>query len=310
MRLIRGFTDPAAYHGGFVTIGNFDGVHRGHQSMIAALVGHARRDNVPAVVLTLDPHPIELLRPEQAPPNLSTLQQKADLLQNCGVDCTIAYPTDLEFLQRSPEQFFQQTILGELQARGLVEGQNFCFGHNREGDIATLQALCDGADLLLDVIAPVKAGKKAISSSVIRARVAEGDVKQAAVLLGHRYLVQGTVSRGAQRGRTIGFPTANLEHVATLLPPEGVYAGYGRIEDRFYPAAVHIGANPTFDDQRFKLEAHLIGFEGNLYDQKLDVEFIERIRDVHRFDDVDALRQQLQEDVEKVLAMVQAEPAR
>ncbi|HID22703.1 MAG TPA: bifunctional riboflavin kinase/FAD synthetase, partial [Planctomycetaceae bacterium] len=158
MKLLHGFEAPELYRGGFVSIGNYDGVHRGHQAMVAKLVERARAARVPAVVFTFSPHPIKLLRPNEAPPSLSTLSRKAELLATCGIDCLIAYPTDRELLRLAPEEFFDQIIRNELQASGLVEGPNFFFGHNRAGNVQTLRRLCESAGIELEVVPPLKVG--------------------------------------------------------------------------------------------------------------------------------------------------------
>lgn len=303
MNLLRGFEDPAAYRGGFVSIGNFDGVHRGHQSMIAALVRNSRSMGVPAVVFTFEPHPIRILRPERTPPSLSTLERKSELLMRHGVDCVIAYPTDRALLSLTPQEFFQQIIVDELQAQGLVEGPNFCFGRDRAGDISTLQDLCDKAGMVLEIVEPMKLGDTLVSSSAIRSLIAGGEMARAVELLGHPYRVCGTVARGAVRGRSIGFPTANLEDVETLLPCDGVYAGASYFADELYPAAIHLGPNPTFEEDRRKLEVHLVGYDGELYGQRLDVDIFERLRDTRRFEGPDELRRQLQRDVKAVRAV-------
>jgi riboflavin kinase/FMN adenylyltransferase len=300
MKLLHGFTEPASYRGGFVSIGNFDGVHRGHQRMLAMLVAHARRDGAPAVVFTFDPHPIKLLRPGHAPPSLSTLERKAELLERCGVDCVIAYPTNQRLLDLKPAEFFEQIIRGELDARGLVEGPNFFFGHDRTGDIRTLEQFCRVAGLILDIAAPVQIGDQLVSSSAVRAAISRGDIATAVEMLGHPYQIHGRVTSGAGRGATLGYPTANLTDVETLLPPEGVYAGVGRIAGREYPAAINIGANPTFGDAASKLEVHLVGFTGDLYGADLKVDFLDRLRDTRPFAGADELREQLRRDITRV----------
>jgi riboflavin kinase/FMN adenylyltransferase len=300
MKLLHGFTEPGDYRGGFVSIGNFDGVHRGHQRMLAMLVAHARRDAVPAVVFTFDPHPIKLLRPGHAPPSLSTLERKVELLQRCGVDCVIAYPTDQRLLDLKPAEFFEQIIRGELDARGLVEGPNFFFGHDRTGDIRTLEQFCRAAGLMLDIAAPVQIGDQLVSSSAVRAAISRGDIAAAVEMLGNPYQIHGRVMRGAGRGATLGYPTANLTDVETLLPPGGVYAGVGRIAGREYPAAINIGANPTFGERASKLEVHLVDFTGDLYGADVKVDFLDRLRDTRTFSGADELREQLRRDVARV----------
>lgn len=306
MKFLRGFDDPPAYRGGFVAIGNFDGVHRGHQTMMVRLVANARSAGVPAVAFTFDPHPITLLRAGQAPPSLTTLERKLELLEQCGADCVIAYRTDKALLHLTPRDFFDQVVIGELAARGLVEGPNFCFGHNRAGTIETLREFCDDAGLLLEVVPPVKVGDHLVSSSTVRGLIAAGRVARARELLGYPYLIEGIVARGAERGRTIGFPTANLERVPTVLPSEGVYAGRARQGARWFAAGINVGPNPTFGDQRPKLEVHLADFTGDLYGQTLRVEFLDRLRDTTRFSGVDELKTQLRKDMDAARALANA----
>ncbi len=301
---LRGFTQPEAYRGGIVAIGNFDGVHRGHQAMIAQLCRRAREYATSSVVLTFDPHPISLLRPEHTPPPLSTLERKQELLERCGVACTIAYPTDHALLQLTPEDFFRRIVIGELAACGMVEGPNFYFGKDRAGNVETLGNFCRDSGIFLDVLAPIETPAGMISSSAIRGLLKAGRVRDAIELLGHPYQVSGLVASGAQRGRALGFPTANLEDVQTLLPAEGVYAGVAFVEDRAYAAAIHLGPNPTFADDARKLEVHLIDFAGDLYGSRLKVEFLSELRAVVRFDSTEALRRQLIEDISRVKLLV------
>ncbi|MBT4865690.1 MAG: bifunctional riboflavin kinase/FAD synthetase [Planctomycetaceae bacterium] len=310
MELQRGFDNPAAYRGGYVSIGNFDGVHRGHQSIVSVLVAQARQAGVTAVVLTFDPHPIHLLRPQHAPPSLSTIDRKAELLQGCGVDCVIAYPTDEALLDLTPEQFFERIIRSELNVLGLVEGPNFFFGRDRAGDIETLHSLCDGAGLSLDVVPALQFGDRMVSSSAIRSDIAAGRVSHAVDLLGHPYRLQGNVVKGAERGSVLGFPTANLEQIETLLPADGVYAGMAQVSGTSLAAAVNIGHNPTFDEAMRKVEVHLIDFNGDLYGERLEVDLFERVRDIVQFDSVEALKQQLLNDVEQVRAVAKRQGGR
>ena len=302
MKLIHGFDDPEAYRGGYVAIGNFDGVHRAHQQMVSTLVDLARNDGVPAVVLTFSPHPMQLLNPDKAPPSLSTLKRKTGLLGACGVDCVIAYPTDRTLLNLTPGEFFERIIQRELEARGLVEGPNFCFGRNRSGTVETLQSLCSAGGLHLRIVPAVTIGEQLVSSSAVRELISRGDIMDAVELLGHPYRIQGRVVKGASRGASIGFPTANLDEVKTLLPADGVYAGVVHWAGRKYAAAVNLGPNPTFGDATRKLEVHLLDFTGDLYGKDLEVDFLVRIRDTKTFEDADALRVQLVHDVEQVRA--------
>ncbi|MFN0199156.1 MAG: bifunctional riboflavin kinase/FAD synthetase [Planctomycetaceae bacterium] len=301
MSAFERFGSPETFQGGMVSIGNFDGVHRGHQSMIEVLVAEAHAQGVPAVVLTFHPHPLKLLRPEDAPPQLCTLEHKSDLLARLGVDAILPYPTDWNLLQLTPEEFFENIVCRQLQARGLVEGPNFCFGRHRAGDIAKLRELCDGAGKSLHVISPVEIDGKLISSSRIRSLLEEGDFTEAMSLLGHPYRLTGRVTRGEERGRLLGFPTANLADIQTLLPADGVYAGEVRLEnDDRHEAAIHIGPNPTFHQAERKVEVHILDFTGDLYDRTLHVDLCARIRETQKFSSVEELLSQLHRDLSRV----------
>jgi riboflavin kinase/FMN adenylyltransferase len=306
MHIQRGFQHPDQYRGGWVTIGNFDGVHRGHQSMLATLAVRATAAHTPAVVLTFDPHPIALLRPHQTPPALSLLDHKLALFEKHGIDTVVVYPTDHALLQLTPDEFFRDIILDQLNASGLVEGPNFFFGHNRAGNVQTLRTLCDAAGRSLEVVPAVIVNGRMISSSEVRSRIASGEIAEAVEMLDHPYRVRGIIAQGAARGRTIGFPTANLEEIMTLLPPDGVYAGVCTVAEQTYPTAINLGPNPTFGEAARKFEAHLLGFSGDLYGQTLDVDLLARVRDVVRFASSDALKQQLNRDLEAVRALANA----
>lgn len=300
MKLLRAFDDDAGYRGGVLSIGNFDGVHYGHQQMFATLTRLARERNVPSVVLTFEPHPIEILRPQEAPPRLTTTEQKAELISDCGVDIIIVYQTDLRLLNLAADDFFRTVVMGEIAACGLVEGPNFFFGRNRSGNIKILELLCQREQLTLDVVPPVFVGAQMVSSSAVREAVLTGDVDQAHDLLGHPYTVRGLVVKGSVRGRMLGFPTANVTHIATVLPRDGVYAGLVHHNGQRWPTAINLGPNPTFGERRRKFEAHLIGFSGDLYDQSLDIELLKRLRDTRTFNNVEELKAQLQDDIRTV----------
>lgn len=283
-----------------MTIGNFDGVHRGHQSMVEKLVGQAHDAGVSAVVLTFNPHPIRLLRPDKAPPSLSTIRRKAELLGHHGVDYVIAYPTNRDLLDLTPREFFDQIVLGKLDARGLIEGPNFFFGRDRAGDTSTLRQYCDASGLRLTIVEPIRNGDELVSSSVIRKLISDGAIEEAVRLLGHSYRMEGIVARGAERGRTLGFPTANLSRIETLLPLDGVYSGRCVVDGQSLAAAINIGPNPTFAEDRRKVEVHLLDFDGALYGSMLSVDLLARIRKTKAFDSVDQLRKQIQKDVELI----------
>lgn len=301
MDLQIGFQRPDAYRGGVVSIGNFDGVHRGHQIMARTVAMRARELGVPAVIMTFDPHPTVLLAPDRIPPQLTTIRQRARSLDECGIDCVIAYPTDRNLLELEPEEFFQLIIRDELQALGIIEGPNFHFGHRRAGSIETLRSLCSAHNTRLQVLDPVadETGWM-VSSTDVRKAIDGGRMREAEDLLGRPYSVMGVVGHGAQRGRQLGFPTANLENIVTMLPPDGVYAGTVELEEGRRVAATHIGPNVTFGELAKKVEVHLLDFSGDLYGRELEVTLVERVRGTQKFDGVEALRRQMEADIGRV----------
>jgi len=292
--------------GGLVSIGNFDGVHRGHRRMLATLQARGSELGVPTLAVTFDPHPTELLRPGQAPPQLTTLATRLDRIAQLGVSDTLVLRPAAPLLQMSPREFFDEVLCRGLAARGVVEGENFRFGRGRAGGVAELAGWCAAAGLECHVVSPVLSGGWQVSSSAIRQAIAAGEVTRAAELLGQPHVAQGVVERGAARGRQLGFPTLNLGAVRTLLPAEGVYAGRGRTPAGDFPAAINLGPNPTFGESARKFEAHLVGFSGDLYDQSVTIEFLTRLRATRPFASKDELVAQLGRDVADCVAAVAA----
>ena len=291
---------PDGFSAGAVTIGNFDGVHRGHTRILQQLNRRAAELQGPSVVFTFEPHPVRLLRPDAAPSPLTWVDRKANLLSKQDVDVLIAYPTSLEFLALSPHEYFHQIICDQL--RGAVyrgRPRTFFFGRDRQGNVALLRELCEQQGIALDVVDPLKSGEEFVSSSRVRKAIASGDVDTANQMLTEPYRIRGMVTHGAGRGATIGFATANVSAIDTLLPGLGVYAGVAYHGDESYSAAVNVGPNPTFGEDRVKVEAHLIEFNGSLYGEALEVDFVHRLRDIQSFDSPQELRDQLSQDVAK-----------
>ena len=288
---------PIDLQGGAVSIGNFDGVHRGHARIIAHLQTLASEVVAPVVVFTFEPHPVRLLRPDQAPPPLTWTKRKAQLLRQLGVDALVVYPTDEQVLRLSPGEFFQRVVCDRLRAKAMAEGPNFFFGHNRAGTIETLGELCLSQNIPLTVVQPLRDGGDYISSSRIRKAIQAGDVAVAREMLTEPYRIRGMVTHGAARGSKIGFPTANLDAIDTLVPAVGVYAGQAHRGDQSFAAAINVGPNPTFGEDERKVEVHILDFAENLYGEPLEVSFLERLRDTKPFDGIDALKRQLQADV-------------
>jgi riboflavin kinase/FMN adenylyltransferase len=288
---------PEAARRGAVAIGNFDGVHRGHLRIVERLLGRARELSGPAVVFTFDPHPVRILRPDECPPPLTWTERKAQLLAQHGVDKIVAYPTNEALLRLSPREFFEKIVRQALGARAMVEGPNFFFGHNREGNVDVLAELTAAAGISLDVVEPVVVDGTIVSSSRVRGLIADGEVARAAQMLSAPYRIRGMVTHGAGRGAKLGFPTANLEAVDTLLPKVGVYAGRAWLGGDGYAAAINLGPSPTFGDDVIKVEVHLIDQHEALYGQPLEVEFLERLREIVAYKDLTQLADQLHQDV-------------
>ncbi len=298
MHIIRQLKDfPIEARGGAVAIGNFDGVHRGHVAIVRRLLERAKAVRGPAIVFTFDPHPVRLLRPDQCPAPLTWTERKAQLLKAAGVDWILAYPTDEALLHLSAADFFEKIVRGTLASKAMVEGQNFYFGHNREGTIGRLQELTAAADISLDIVPPVEVDGAIVSSSRVRQLIAAGDLAAANRLLSQPYRIRGIVTHGAGRGAKIGFPTANLAGIDTLLPAVGVYAGRAWVSGEGWPAAINLGTSPTFGDESIRVEIHLIGQQESLYGQPMEVDFLARLRDIRPFPSVDALVEQLDADV-------------
>jgi riboflavin kinase/FMN adenylyltransferase len=295
---------PDACRGGVLTLGNFDGVHRGHQALVAEAARQARTLGRPAVAVTFDPHPLLLLRPAAFQPLLTTIEYRADLLHVAGADHVLILETTPALLQLSARAFFERLIQDALAARALVEGYNFAFGKGREGTPEVLQSLCAEAGLPLTLVPPQEVLGKPVSSSRVRAEILAGRLDIVFALLGRPHRLAGTVVAGQRRGQKLGFPTANLDQVATLIPGNGVYAVRATHQGRAWPGAANVGPNPTFGEDARKIEVHLIGFTGDLYGQEVTVDFVEKIRDTRPFATVQELVAQVRADIERAKAIL------
>lgn len=295
---ILDFHVPESACKGCIAIGNFDGVHRGHASMLQQLRSLGREISGPAVAITFDPHPIAVLRPEFTPPVLTTIEDRKRLLRQAGADEVVVLPVTSGLLEMTAEQFFRDVIVGKLKARGVVEGPNFHFGKDRRGDVDRLQELCRSQGIQCHIAKSFDDAGSMISSSRIRELICARAMAAAVELLGHPYRISGTVRHGAGRGRTIGFPTANLAEIQTLLPAHGVYAGTTEIDGHRYPVAISVGPNPTFGEHREKVECHIDGYTGNLYNQKLPIDLLKEVRALQSFGSVNELISQINSDIE------------
>lgn len=304
MQRWRGLEDiPEGWGRSVVTIGSYDGVHRGHQLIIGRTVARARELGVPAVAVTFDPHPSEVVRPGSHPPLLAPHPRRAELMAELGVDAVLVLPFTAEFSQLSPADFVVKVLVDKLHARGVVEGPNFRFGHRATGDVTFLAELGETYDyevLVVDLYERGTAGGgEPFSSTLIRRLVADGDVGGAAEVLGRPHRVEGVVVRGAQRGRELGYPTANVETVPhTAVPADGVYAGWLIADGERMPAAISVGTNPQFNGTERTVEAYAIDrVDLDLYGMHVAVEFLKYIRGQEKFDTLDAFLERMAQDV-------------
>jgi riboflavin kinase/FMN adenylyltransferase len=303
---------PEDWGSSVVTIGVFDGVHRGHQRIVSGAAETGAELGMPAVVITFDPHPAEVIRPGSHPPLLCTTRRRAQLLAARGVDVVCVLPFTYEFSQLGPDEFVRAVLVDRLHARRVVVGENFRFGHRAAGDVALLAELGEKYDFGAEGVSLLTDGGVTISSSGIRARLADGDVAGATRDLGRPHRVEGVVVRGQQRGRALGFPTANLEAPPrTVVPADGVYAGWlarldaGGHEEERWPAAISVGTNPTFGGREQTVEAYALDRDDlDLYGVHVAVDFVARLRGMVRYESAAALAEQMRRDVDEARAPI------
>ncbi|MFC0529633.1 bifunctional riboflavin kinase/FAD synthetase [Phytohabitans kaempferiae] len=296
---------PSGFGRSVVTIGVFDGVHRGHQATIGQAVKRARDAGLHAVVVTFDPHPSEVVRPGTHPAVLTEPRRKAELIAELGVDALCVVPFTLEFSRLSPEAFVHDVLVEHLHAAAVVVGGNFRFGHKAAGDGALLRELGERFGFGVEDSELVASSGTVFSSTYIRACVAAGDVSAAAEALGRPHRVEGAIVRGDQRGRQLGFPTANfLTGTHTAVPADGVYAGWVIRGGERLPAAASVGTNPTFAGEDRRVEAHILDFDGDLYGERLGLEFVANLRGQVKYDGVEPLIAQIKEDVAQTRALL------
>jgi riboflavin kinase/FMN adenylyltransferase len=299
-RLQGGAAVPAQLRGGIVALGNFDGFHRGHQAVVGRAVSRARLDGRPALVATFDPHPMRYFRPESPWFRLTSLEQRERLMLAAGVDAMLVFQFDAEFAAITATDFVADWLARRIGATGVVTGEDFTFGKGRGGDIAALKLVGHANRLSVDTVAPVMEGDRPVSSTWIREALRSGDCETGRRLLTRPFTIEGVVEQGDRRGRTLGYPTANISLGNYLRPRFGVYAVRGRLPDgRTLDGVANLGVRPMFEPPRELLEPHFFGFDGALYGQRLEVELLSFIRDEQVFDDPAALTAQMDRDADE-----------
>ena len=280
-----------------VTVGVFDGLHIGHQAVIQQVLTQAKKFRLASFVLTFDPPPLAFLAPERCPPALTTLPKKIEILEQLGVDAVVFARFDAYLQQMSPDTFVQQILLQRLRARQVIVGYDWQFGKGRSGNADALKQLGDRHQFGVMIVGPVQLLGTPVHSTRVREAIAGGHLNLVSELLGRRYSIIGEIVQGEGRGRQIGFPTANIDAGNQMLPPNGVYAIQLRLEGRMFNGVLNMGIRPTFDGEKFQIETHLFNFEQMIYGKKMEIFFIEKIRDEQKFPTPQILIDQIKRDI-------------
>ncbi len=299
MDVIRGHQHAPAWEGSAIAIGNFDGVHAGHRALVARATQLAAAHGAVSVVLTFEPHPSVVLSPQSAPPRLTSLERRLELLDEAGIDAVVVEPFTRELAGLAPAAFVDNVLLSALRARAIIVGYDFSYGAGRAGTTDALRAHAGRAGVELDVVAPVEVAGEVSSSTKIRSLLRAGDLAHAERLLGRPWDVDGTVIHGAKRGRAIGIPTANIAPASDLVIAPGIYAVTLSVEGGPpLPAVASLGRNPTFVEQGgLVLEVHVLDWDGDLYGKRVRTTFVARLRDEAKYDSIDALLAQIHQDI-------------
>ena len=305
MQIIRDPDRLRTYPAPVVAIGNFDGVHAGHQAILQTAIAEAQALGGSAFALTFDPLPARVLAPERAPKLILTPEDKLELLRNSGLDGVLVLDFTLELSRLTPRDFVRRYLIGRIGVRKVVVGHSVSFGHQRAGNAEVMTALGRELGFAVSVVGPVEVAGIESSSTRVREVIGEGDLVTAAKLLGRRHFLRGPVVHGRERGRTIGFPTANIQSRTELLPPDGVYATRIILPDgNAHGSITNIGMRPTFAEPARTIEAHIFDFNRDIYDQEVKLELIERIRPEKKFESAQALATQIASDVSRARSIV------
>lgn len=297
-------TPAELFQESIVTVGVFDGLHIGHQAVIHHLLTQSEKFNLASVVLTFDPPPLAFLAPEKCPPALTTLPKKIEILERLGVDAVIFARFDSYLQQMSPDTFVQQVLLQRLHARRVIIGYDWQFGKGRSGNAAALKQLGKQYQFGVMIVGPIQLHGVPVHSTRVREAIASSNLDIVSELLGRQYSITGEIVRGEGRGRQIGFPTANIDAGNQMLPPSGVYAIQAKLEGCMFDGVTNMGTRPTFDGEKFQIETHLFDFEKIVYGKKIEIFFIEKIRDERKFSNPETLIDQIKQDVVQAKAIL------
>ncbi|GKT10091.1 bifunctional riboflavin kinase/FAD synthetase [Desulforhabdus sp. TSK] len=292
-----------------ITIGNFDGVHYGHQILFQQVKDWAHEIQGQSVVMTFNPHPLEVLFPGKGPACITPHEQKLELIAAYGIDVTIVIPFDKDFAKISAHDFVTRLLVEKIGVKAVVVGYDYRFGRNRQGDIDFLQKMGEQYGFEVRTLSGIRMAKTVVSSTAIRQLIKDGNIREVNRLLGHPYEISGTVVTGRQRGgHLLGFPTANIKMSCQAPPRPGVYVAQAIVDGTTYGGAVNLGYNPTFGDTPFTLEVHILDFNEDIYGKTVTVRFFDRLRDEMRFSGIDELREQISRDVLKTREMLKHFP--
>jgi riboflavin kinase/FMN adenylyltransferase len=306
MRIVRGLKNfNERLPSPVLTLGNFDGVHLGHQAIFKKVIERAREINGTSVVFTFEPHPLKVLAPERSPMMLNTFHGKMKLFAAAGIDIVICANFTRTFAEQHPEDFARDVLHTQIGVSEVYVGYDYAFGKGREGSIESLKDMGRAFGFEVGVVEAVQVNNIVVSSSAIRDLISSGRMEEAAELLGRRYTVEGEVVHGAHRGQTLGYPTANLKVVNELIPAHGVYAVFAQVENKTLKGVASIGIRPTFDSGPVSIEVYLFEFHEGLYGKEVEVSFVKRLRGEEKFPNADALVQQIRKDVQDAQAALQ-----
>ncbi|TAN61736.1 bifunctional riboflavin kinase/FAD synthetase [bacterium] len=297
MKATKKIALTAKQKGAVVTLGNFDGIHIGHRQILGKVAERAKAQRLKSIVYTFEPHPLKVVAPHKSPQLILDKEDKEAVIKSLGISSVVFARFTRQFASKHPRQFVEEALVKGLSAKEVWVGSEFSFGRERLGTFEYLKILGHEFGFKAFAITPVKRGGEVVSSSRIRALIKAGEVKKAGALLGANYRVKGVVVKGRALGKEIGFPTANLKITSEILPHDGVYAAYALVNKKKYNAVVNIGVAPTLGEKPLTIEAHIMGFKRKIYNERIVLEFIKRLRDEKRFNGIDALASQIKKDI-------------